>query len=107
LAAGAGTRMRSATSKLLHTVAGRSLVSHAIRSGEAVRPQRMIAVVGAMRDQVEAHLGEVAPEVQIVAQTDDAYGTGHAMRCAMAALGELSGEVVVLGGDVPMLHGDT
>lgn len=107
LAAGAGTRMRSATSKLLHTVAGRSLVSHAIRSGEAVRPQRLIAVVGAMRDQVEAHLSEVAPEVQIVAQTDDAYGTGHAMRCAMAALGELSGEVVVLGGDVPMLHGDT
>ncbi len=107
LAAGAGTRMKSATSKLLHTVAGRSLVSHAIRSGEAVRPQRLVAVVGAMRDQVEDHLAEVAPEVHTVAQTDDAYGTGHAMRCAMAALGELDGEIVVLGGDVPMLHGDT
>ncbi|HIT74402.1 MAG TPA: bifunctional UDP-N-acetylglucosamine diphosphorylase/glucosamine-1-phosphate N-acetyltransferase GlmU [Candidatus Avipropionibacterium avicola] len=99
--------MKSATSKLLHTVAGRSLVSHAIRSGESVRPQRLVAVVGMLREQVEPHLAEVAPEVTTVPQTDDAYGTGHAMRCAMAALGDIDGEVVVLGGDVPMLQGET
>lgn len=107
LAAGAGTRMRSATSKLLHRVAGRSLVSHAIRSGESVAPQRMVAVVGALREQVEGHLAEVAPEVMTVPQTEDGYGTGHAMRCAMAALGELSGEVVVISGDTPLLQGET
>ena len=99
--------MRSATSKLLHRVAGRSLVSHAIRSGESVAPQRMVAVVGALREQVEGHLAEVAPEVMTVPQTEDGYGTGHAMRCAMAALGELSGEVVVISGDTPLLQGET
>ena len=104
LAAGAGTRMKSAKSKLLHEVAGRSLVSHAIRSGESISPRELLVVVGMLREQVEPHLAEVAPEVTVVPQTDDGYGTGHAVRCAMAALGEVGGEVVVLGGDVPMLQ---
>jgi len=107
LAAGAGTRMRSAKSKLLHQVAGRSLVSHAIRSGESIAPHRMIVVVGMLRDQVEAHLAEVAPEVTVVGQSEDGYGTGHAMRCAMSALTDVDGEVIVLGGDVPMLQPET
>lgn len=107
LAAGAGTRMRSTKSKLLHQVAGRSLVSHAIRSGESIAPQHLLVVVGMLRDQVEAHLAEVAPEVTIVPQTDDGYGTGHAVRCAMAAIADVEGEVVVLGGDVPMLQPET
>ncbi|MDN5725760.1 MAG: bifunctional UDP-N-acetylglucosamine diphosphorylase/glucosamine-1-phosphate N-acetyltransferase GlmU [Propionibacteriales bacterium] len=99
--------MKSKLSKLLHEVAGRSLVSHAIRSAESISPEHLVAVVGAMRDQVEGHLAEVAPEVRTVRQTEDAYGTGHAVRCALAALGELTGEVVVLGGDVPMLEQHT
>ncbi|MFX4273562.1 bifunctional UDP-N-acetylglucosamine diphosphorylase/glucosamine-1-phosphate N-acetyltransferase GlmU [Propionibacteriaceae bacterium Y1685] len=117
LAAGSGTRMKSKVSKLLHEVAGRSLVSHAIRSAESISPEHLVAVVGAMREQVESHLAEVAPEVRTVPQTDDAYGTGHAVRCALSGIqqsgidqsgpGQLSGEVVVLGGDVPMLQQDT
>ncbi|MFW6597325.1 bifunctional UDP-N-acetylglucosamine diphosphorylase/glucosamine-1-phosphate N-acetyltransferase GlmU [Propionibacteriaceae bacterium Y2011] len=107
LAAGSGTRMKSVKSKLLHEVAGRSLVSHAIRSGESIGPDRLVVVVGKLREQVEPHLAEVAPEVTIVPQTDDGYGTGHAMRCAMSALGEVTGEVLVVGGDVPMLQPET
>src|SRR5699024_11688020 len=79
LAAGAGTRMKSAKSKLLHEVAGRSLVSHAIRSGESIGPHQLVVVVGMLREQVEPHLAEVAPEVTIVPQSEDGYGTGHAV----------------------------
>lgn len=60
-----------------------------------------------MADQVEPALVQLAPNVQVVHQTDDAYGTGHAVRCAMNELGDLTGEVVVTLGDAPLLTGAT
>ncbi len=106
LAAGAGTRMKSRTSKLLHQVAGRSMLSHAIHAADALSPQRLVVVVGHEREQVEAHLAEVAPHV-VTAFQEQQNGTGDAVRCGLAPLADLAGEVVVTYGDVPLLTGDT
>ena len=107
LAAGEGKRMRSARSKLLHEVAGHSLLSYAVTAATQLQPQHVVVVVGHLRDQVEAHLAEIAPHVTTVVQGDEAYGTGYAVQCALAALPDLTGEVIVTYGDVPMLDGDT
>jgi len=106
LAAGAGTRMKSKTSKLLHQVAGRSLLSHAVHAADALAPERLVVVVGHERGQVEAHLAEVAPHV-VTAVQERQNGTGDAVRCGLAPLHEVHGEIVVTMGDVPMLTGET
>jgi len=106
LAAGSGTRMKSATSKLLHTLAGRSMLSWAVTAAEGVSPGKLVVVVGHQREQVEAHLAEIAPTVLRAVQ-DEPLGTGHAVRCAMEVLGDISGEIVVTYGDAPLLTGET
>ncbi len=106
LAAGEGKRMRSARSKLLHEVAGHSLLSYAVTAATTLQPQHVVVVVGHLREQVEAHLSEIAPHVRTVVQ-EEQRGTGHAVQVALAALPELVGDVVVTYGDVPMLDGDT
>ena len=65
-----------------------------------------MVVVGHLRDQVEAHLAEIAPHVTTAVQ-EEQRGTGHAVQVALEALGDLDGEVVVTYGDVPMLTGET
>lgn len=106
LAAGAGTRMKSKTSKLLHQVAGRSMLSHAISAADALTPQNLVVVVGHQREQVEEHLTEIAPHV-VTAVQESQNGTGDAVRCGLAPLAEVRGEVVVTYGDVPLLTGET
>ncbi|MDO5533961.1 MAG: bifunctional UDP-N-acetylglucosamine diphosphorylase/glucosamine-1-phosphate N-acetyltransferase GlmU [Propionibacteriaceae bacterium] len=106
LAAGAGTRMKSQTSKLLHQVAGRSMLSYAISAADALTPQNLVVVVGHQREQVEQHLSEIAPHV-VTALQENQNGTGDAVRCGLAPLGDLQGEVVVTYGDVPLLTGET
>lgn len=107
LAAGSGTRMKSSKSKLLHELAGRPLIAHAINAAEMLPSEHLAVVVGVLADQVEPALRQIAPNVEVVHQTDDAYGTGHAVRCALRELGELHGEVVVTLGDAPLLSGET
>ena len=106
LAAGEGKRMKSARSKLLHELAGHSLLSYAVRTATTLQPQHIVVVVGHGREQVEAHLAEVAPHVTTAVQ-EQQLGTGHAVQVALEQLGELSGEVVVTLGDVPMLGTET
>lgn len=106
LAAGGGTRMKSTTSKLLHQVGGRSMLSYALDAASALEPEHLVVVVGHQREQVLAHLDEIAPGVTTAVQ-DQQNGTGHAVQCGLAGLGELTGEVVVTYGDVPMLQGET
>jgi bifunctional UDP-N-acetylglucosamine pyrophosphorylase/glucosamine-1-phosphate N-acetyltransferase len=106
LAAGSGTRMKSCTSKLLHPLCGKPLLSWALGAAEGVAPQNLVVVIGHLREQVEAHLNEVAPHVlTAVQETQD--GTGHAVRCAMEVLEGVTGDIVVTYGDVPMLTADT
>ena len=106
LAAGAGTRMRSSMPKVLHPIAGKPLLWHALGAAAALSPQRLVAVIGHGREQVGAYLRAEHPDVQQAVQ-DEQLGTGHAVACGLADLGELSGTVVVTYGDVPLLTGST
>lgn len=109
LAAGGGTRMKSAKSKLLHEVAGHPLLSYALAAATQIQPQEIVVVVGHQRDQVQAHLAEIAPHVRTAVQ-EEQLGTGHAVQCGLTALADLESlpsEIVVTYADVPMLTGET
>lgn len=109
LAAGEGTRMRSATPKVLHEIGGRSLVGHVLTTARALSPQRLAVVVRHERAAVADHVLTLDPEVLLVDQ-DDVPGTGRAVQVALEALdgaGEVTGSVVVLAGDVPLLDAGT
>ncbi|MDP2287097.1 MAG: bifunctional UDP-N-acetylglucosamine diphosphorylase/glucosamine-1-phosphate N-acetyltransferase GlmU [Actinomycetota bacterium] len=103
--------MRSATPKVLHQVAGRSLLGHVLEAAAALDPEHVVVVVGHGRDEVVAHVEEIAPWALTVVQETQA-GTGHAVRIAMADLEERGinlgdAPVVVLTGDTPLLTGTT
>jgi bifunctional protein glmU len=103
MAAGKGTRMRSTTPKVLHTIGGRSLLDHAVRAARGLEPEHLVVVVRHERDAVVAHLAEVAPDA-VPADQDDVPGTGRAVACGLARLpDDLTGPVVVTSGDVPLL----
>lgn len=106
MAGGAGTRMKSATPKVLHQVAGKSMISLAIDAAGALEPNHLVVIVGHGRDQVSPHLAEVAPQVTIAVQ-EQQLGTGDAVRSGLAVLHDLRGDVVVTSGDVPLLSGQT
>ncbi len=106
MAAGAGTRMRSAIPKVMHRIAGKSLLALAIDCADALAPDRLVVVVGHQREQVIQHLAEVAPHVTVATQ-ELPLGTGDAVRAGMSALPGITGEVVVTSGDVPLLTGET
>ncbi|WP_299038872.1 bifunctional UDP-N-acetylglucosamine diphosphorylase/glucosamine-1-phosphate N-acetyltransferase GlmU [uncultured Pseudokineococcus sp.] len=107
LAAGEGTRMRSALPKVLHPLAGRSLLGHAVVAARGVDPEHLVVVVRHEGERVAAHAREVDPDV-LVAEQDEVPGTGRAVLCALEALrGEgvvLTGTVLVTYGDVPLLQ---
>ncbi len=111
LAAGAGTRMRSDTPKVLHTLAGRSMLSHALHAVAKVAPQHLVVLLGHERDRIAPAVEELADELNrpiLIAVQDQLLGTGHAVQCALSALPEdFAGVVVVTYGDVPLLHADT
>ncbi len=108
LAAGEGTRMRSATPKVLHRIGGRSLLGHAMTAARALDPDQLVVVVRHERDQVAAHVLEVDPAA-LVADQDEIKGTGRAVGCGLAVLGDQppAGTVVVTYGDVPLLAPET
>jgi bifunctional UDP-N-acetylglucosamine pyrophosphorylase/glucosamine-1-phosphate N-acetyltransferase len=102
LAAGKGTRMRSHQAKVLHRLAGRSLLQHVVDTANVLKPDRTAIVVGHQAAEVQAAIGDqpvwVFQEQQL--------GTGHAVKLAMT---QLSGEgtVLVLYGDVPLVSPET
>jgi len=100
LAAGLGSRMRSALPKVLHRIGGRSLLEAVLETAEAIAPSRVVVILGAGREQVERALR--GREVSIVVQ-DPPLGTGDAAKSALPALSASDGPVVVLSGDVPLL----
>ncbi|MGW3633908.1 NTP transferase domain-containing protein, partial [Streptomyces sp. NPDC005122] len=107
LAAGEGTRMKSATPKVLHELCGRSLVGHVLAAARALEPENLVVVVGHAREQVTAHLAESDPAVRTAVQAEQ-NGTGHAVRMALEELGGgIDGTVVVVCGDTPLLSGET
>ena len=97
LAAGGGTRMKSKTMKVLHPIAGRSMIGHVLRAVQAVEPTRVVAVVGHQREQVGPHITELLPTAVLAVQ-EKQEGTGHAVRIAMEAAGTTTGTVIVAAG---------
>src|ERR1700716_354815 len=99
LAAGEGTRMRSATPKVLHRIAGRTLVEHAVHAASGLDPAHLVVVVGHGRQAVPRPLDGVAVEVGRKippAVQPQQRGTGDAVACALAELpATLDGTVLV------------
>jgi bifunctional UDP-N-acetylglucosamine pyrophosphorylase / glucosamine-1-phosphate N-acetyltransferase len=106
LAAGQGTRMRSRTPKVLHRLGGRSMLGHVLAAAAPLGAARTVVVVGSGREVVTEHLAEIGPDVVPVVQ-DQQLGSGHAAAVALDALGELSGAVLILNGDAPLLRAAT
>jgi len=111
LAAGEGTRMRSAAlPKTLHSFAGRSLLGHVVAATSELGATTTAVVVGHRREQVVQHLAAIAPEAVPVVQ-DQQLGTGHAVRVALEQLAArglaIEGTVLVVPGDAPLLTAGT
>ncbi|MGQ0626381.1 MAG: bifunctional UDP-N-acetylglucosamine diphosphorylase/glucosamine-1-phosphate N-acetyltransferase GlmU [Sporichthyaceae bacterium] len=106
LAAGEGTRMKSSVPKVLHPIAGRSLLAHVLAAARTLAPEQVVVVVGAGRELVAAHLSDIEPGASTVVQ-EQRNGTGHAVRLALAAIPAVNGTLVVLCGDTPLLRGQT
>ncbi|MGB3231213.1 MAG: NTP transferase domain-containing protein, partial [Mycobacterium sp.] len=111
LAAGAGTRMKSDTPKVLHTLAGRSMLAHCLHAVAEVAPGHLVVVVGRDRERVAPaalQIGEELGRPVEIAVQEQQRGTGHAAECGLSALPpDFSGVVVVTSGDVPLLDADT
>jgi UDP-N-acetylglucosamine diphosphorylase/glucosamine-1-phosphate N-acetyltransferase len=105
LAAGKGTRMRSDLAKVLHPFLGEPLIVHPLRAARDWGAERAIVVVGHQAAEVEAAVEAWRPSgwhVDYALQAEQ-RGTGHAVLCALEALGEFEGGVSILSGDVPLL----
>jgi len=105
LAAGKGTRMKSARPKVLHRVAGRPLILHVLGTAQALAPRSTTIVVGHEAEAVKQALAS-QPNITFVVQ-EPQLGTAHALLTAEAALGRAQGTLVLLSGDVPLLSEDT
>ncbi|MCK8826751.1 bifunctional UDP-N-acetylglucosamine diphosphorylase/glucosamine-1-phosphate N-acetyltransferase GlmU [Natroniella acetigena] len=103
LAAGKGTRMKSSLPKVLHQVAGNSMVQHVVDTASRLEPLHNLVIVGYKAEQVKAETGG---EIQFVKQ-EQQLGTGHAVMQAKDDLADFAGVVLVLYGDTPLLTSET
>ncbi|HMW02408.1 MAG TPA: NTP transferase domain-containing protein, partial [Acidobacteriota bacterium] len=116
MAAGLGTRMKSRRAKVLHELAGRSLLGHVCHTAIDLSPVQLILIVGHQAQAVEAkirqELQQFAPDIEqktkleFVLQTEQ-RGTGHAVQMAEPVLAGQNGTVLVLSGDVPLVRPGT
>lgn len=102
LAAGNGTRMKSSTPKVLHRLAGLSLIEHVLATARALQPARLVTVLKHQQEKIEQALDGLSDDVEFITQSD-MPGTGAAVESAMEALTDFKGAVVVLSGDVPLM----
>ena len=105
LAAGKGTRMKSALPKVLQPLAGKSLVERVLNVTDDLKADRRIAIIGYCSDQVRAALADY-PQLEFAEQTEQ-LGTGHAIQQLLEPLAEFKGELVVLTGDSPLMRTET
>ena len=105
LAAGKGTRMKSAQAKVLHPVAGRPMIDHVLRTVEALKAEKTVLVIGHGAEEVRTALAG-RPGLEFVVQSPQ-LGTGHALLQAEPALAGKSGTVLLLYADVPLLEAGT
>jgi bifunctional UDP-N-acetylglucosamine pyrophosphorylase/glucosamine-1-phosphate N-acetyltransferase len=105
LAAGKGTRMKSERPKVLHRVAGRSMIGHVLATAAELGPERTVVVLAPGMAEVEAEVSR-APRAPAIAIQEPQLGTGHALMAARPQLGA-GGRLVVLYGDTPLVTSDT
>jgi bifunctional UDP-N-acetylglucosamine pyrophosphorylase/glucosamine-1-phosphate N-acetyltransferase len=104
LAAGKGTRMKSATPKLLFDAAGRPLGVWPVAAALALRPARVVVVVGHGRDALAEAIRAQFPKAPLAfAVQQEQLGTGHALRCALPSLPHGTKRILVLCGDAPLV----
>src|SRR5580692_5115420 len=104
LAAGKGTRLKSALAKVLHRAGGRTLVEHVARACLPLKPREIIAVVGHQAEDVTAAVEPL--EVKSVVQ-EPQRGTGHAMLVARRAISSRAKFAIILPGDAPLIRTET
>ncbi|TCD46759.1 bifunctional UDP-N-acetylglucosamine diphosphorylase/glucosamine-1-phosphate N-acetyltransferase GlmU [Streptococcus sp. X16XC17] len=103
LAAGKGTRMKSDLPKVLHQVAGISMLEHVFRAVAAIEPEKVETIVGHKAELVQ----EVLEGQSHFALQSEQLGTGHAVMMAEEALAGLEGQTLVIAGDTPLITGDS
>ncbi len=106
LAAGQGTRMNSDRPKVLHEIAGAPLVVHAMKSGAALGPERVVVVTGVGADAVARAVADW-DEAAFCVRQEEQLGTGHAVLQAGDILADAPGETIVLYGDTPFIRPET
>ena len=106
LAAGEGTRMQSRTPKVLHQVAGRSLLAHVVNAASAAGTSNLAIVVGPDHGAVSADARKYAPKVQIFEQLER-RGTAHAVLSARKAIARGADDILVIFGDTPLVRAET
>ena len=104
LAAGQGTRMRSALPKMLHPLGGKALFLHALNRAQQLGPKRIAVIVGHGADAVRQ--AYPSSDVTWVIQQQQ-LGTGHAVLCAKEAFEDFHGDLLILSGDVPLIREST
>jgi len=104
MAAGKGTRMKSALPKVLHKLAGRSLIQHVLDAAVPLAATRTIVITGHGAEQVEA---AAATNGAVFVRQMPQLGTGHAVQQAVPALPEETGTTLILNGDVPLVRTET
>src|ERR1035437_10247498 len=104
LAAGKGTRLKSALGKVLHRAGGRTLVEHVVRACQPLKPREIVAVVGHQAEDVSAAVTPLG--VKTVLQ-EPQRGTGHAMLVARRAIPSRAKFAILLPGDAPLIRPET
>jgi bifunctional UDP-N-acetylglucosamine pyrophosphorylase/glucosamine-1-phosphate N-acetyltransferase len=104
MAAGKGTRMKSATPKVLHRLAGRSLLQHVLDAAAGLGAERTVVITGHGADEVEAACRHSGARF---ARQLPQLGTGHAIQQAVPQLDDAQGITLILNGDVPLIRTDT
>ena len=107
MAAGKGTRMKSALPKVLHTLAGRPLLQHVLDMGVGLGAERLITITGHGAEQVERAMRTALPDAPLAfVRQEPQLGTGHAVQQAVPELPE-HGTTLILNGDVPLIRAET
>ncbi len=104
LAAGKGTRMKSAKAKVLHEVFFAPMVHHVLNAVSPLQPTKSIVIVGHQRDAVRQSLAGFSVDLRV---QNEQLGTGHAVLCAEPAIDHMSGCVMILCGDTPLIRSET
>src|SRR6202167_2715139 len=107
LAAGQGTRMKSALPKVMHAVSGLPIVHYGVQAALDAGGDEVVVVVGHGRQLVEKYLADAFPGGRVrTAVQEHQRGTGDAARAGLAAVGTGATRILVISGDVPLLRGD-